>query len=208
MPNLNLKFKQTLLDPKKMLRVHLFVAVGVFIIFGIFGFRPSYKALQEKNIQITELEEKESALKLKSVELLKAKESLDAVEEIVPVFYRYMPDDVDETNYMMDFVSAVNRAAFTLLKFNIAHGQADSTTIDVELWGSPVDMYQVVKNVEELPRLTKVEKAESLFRNVRPGAKLTVIIYHTDYETLDFTQPFNDRIDTGFLTQEFLAAYE
>jgi Tfp pilus assembly protein PilO len=204
----SIKFKLLQIDRSTVFRAHLLLAVFVFFVLGLWGVRTGLNTLEERNARIESLQRTESDLRNKSVELIKAAETLEEVSDKLPDFYLAMPDDVDMINYLPLFSLLAAQNGFAVRSFNPYLSGNDSTDIDVELLGSPEYLSEFITRLESVHRLTTVNSAKLTFVRNRPRFLMQITVYHSNYETLDFTQAFNDTIDIEFLERNFEPAYE
>ena len=152
-------------------------AMVVMVAFLFFGIRPLQAAIREKFKLLGEMRDVNTALSTKVYNLEKVREDLDYSRSFISYFDASMPGSAELQNYMLDFVNAASRSGYILKSiYPMVGGFGLSLSIESTLEGNG-NPYELVKNLESLKRITKVERLSIERTETGDKVSLSVVIY-------------------------------
>lgn len=137
------------------LKIYQYWAIGVFILFGVFGVFSVSKVIYQKVPLILEMQKVNSDLSKKAEDLAEIEKTLLSVNDNLIFLRNYLPDNFDIQNYMVDFVIATSQSGFIVDKFVPIEEVNNVISISVHLSGSG-DLLSLVRGLEDMDRITEI----------------------------------------------------
>jgi Tfp pilus assembly protein PilO len=202
------KYKSEFSDPKRALRAYFLVALFDLVIFGFFGLHLALVSLGEKGQQLVELKKETASLQEKLENLQEAAGALKAIEPFKKAINDAIPYDSNIQGYLVDAVKVTSFNGFNIENFIPTQTDASTMKIQMSLSGDLSNITALISQIEKLSRLTVVKSFAVFFTNQFNNVALEVDVYNSPNVPLDFTQPFNAKIDIDYISKEFKAANE
>jgi Tfp pilus assembly protein PilO len=139
---------------------YFYILLFCFFVFGVGGILPlslnffkKVAAINEMNILISNFEKKEEDRKLFASQY----------QDVSPYLYYldlYMPEDINSEDYLTSLNAVVSNKGFSIRRF-IPKGGVSNNTLDINInidgYG---DLPELVKEIEALKRVTKINSLE------------------------------------------------
>jgi len=140
-------------------KLYSYWALVTVFLFGLLGVAPGIKTLSVKGKTISELSKIDKNLEIKVGELTKLRDEMGSLRQEVLYIDTFMPDNPDVQGYMVDFFDLVQKGGFTISRFSTENrAEVNGINIETSLEGFG-DVLGLIKDIEDLNRITQVEKA-------------------------------------------------
>jgi len=166
-------FSRIVSNKDTLFRIYLYWAILSVVFLGIFGIYPTAKSILNDLSIISEMKSVNLGLERRLSDLFTLKMQLDKVKNEIPLLDYYLPETFEIQNYMVDFVVASQEAGFNVQSFVPVQEESSSVYVNVGLLGEG-DVVELIKNIEELNRITEVESV--LLSRQAPYDILTLVV--------------------------------
>lgn len=136
--------------------IYLCWAISAFLLIGIFGICPFTKELVGKYQIYVQMTKLNKDLSRKVSDISNASEKIKLVSDDILYLDRYLPNDFDTQNYMVDFITASGEAGYYVDTFTPTEGAEGAAEIYISLSGRG-DVTQLVKSLESLKRVSEIQ---------------------------------------------------
>lgn len=165
--------REVLSKPKKQMELYILLTIAVLVGFGVFGIRPTLRALLQKNRYTGELKDLKEGLESKKELLIESEKTLANMESQIDILNQVMPKTDDTEDYLTNFVQACAQNGYIVTTFH-ATKRNDEIEIRTKLTGSYTNISQLMIDLEKSDRITYIERVGGSTNKKRTEPKVTV----------------------------------
>jgi hypothetical protein len=157
-------------------KIYLIWAGGVFLLMGLFGIYPLARESIAKYQVSTQMVSLNKDLQRKFSEVSDASVKISAVGSGVSYLDRYLPENFDLQNYMIDFMTASGKAGYSLNTFMPVDQKGAAVGIYISLSGEG-NLVSLIKNLEDMNRISEIQSINLSKIGASSILRLNIITY-------------------------------
>jgi len=146
--------KRLLSDATKSKKLYFIWFLLLFLMVLLYGVLPVSSNIVHKIDLKNQMIEINNNLNSNASKLNQLQKDYEQAQQYIPFLNKYLPEDADIQNYLVDFTSTLNGTGFSLDRFVIVNKK--TLDIDVYIFGIG-DENNVIENIEKLKRVTVIK---------------------------------------------------
>ncbi|OGC45909.1 hypothetical protein A2V49_02550 [candidate division WWE3 bacterium RBG_19FT_COMBO_34_6] len=170
-------YKRRLEEEKILISVYTIIFIFTVVIYGFFGIPSFFKAIKSKVESVDQLGALVNLLSQKKEKLIFLEGEIIKVNPHLEKMYSVITDSPKIEEYLLSSVEAASKSGFKQKKLDVESVADDSITILSAYEGNLNQLTELIKNIESINRLTKIEEFDFSYREGVTTVKMRMIIY-------------------------------